>query len=78
MKAFHSLMKFAYFINNIIKNSSITSEYVKSFGGRHFIKKVWDILKARGAEIIGAVVTLNCSVGSACRCKYRDLKLIAA
>jgi hypothetical protein len=48
MKGFHSLMKFAHFINALIAHSQVAQIYVKSLGVRWFIRRIWMILTIRG------------------------------
>ena len=53
MKGFHTLMKYAHFMNTLIAHSYMTKEYVKADGISGFIRKVWKlILSSRTGTVI--------------------------
>jgi hypothetical protein len=74
MRGFHSLMKFAHFINSLILGSVFTSEYVSTLGSRWYIKKVWDLLKYRGVCIERAELLKIGTVIKKRGCVFRDIK----
>ena len=77
MRAFHTLMKFAHFINSMILSSETTYGYTKAQGARWFIKKVWSVLINRGIQ--KSEMLFQTSQGGKRRgCIYRDIRLRAA
>jgi len=76
MRAFHSLMKFAHFLNTLVLSSEITYGYVKDQGARWFIRKVWCVLIYRG--LIGQDTEWIAQGGKRRGCIYRDIRLRAA
>ena len=78
MKGFHSLMKFAHFINTLITSSAIICGYVKCHGTRWLIKKVWTLLTNRPiSQQASELMQIN-SGGKRRGCIFRDIKLPAA
>jgi hypothetical protein len=51
MMGFHYLMKIAHFINTLVSNSLLISDYVLAEGVQGFIKKVWERVINCGVEI---------------------------
>ena len=78
MRAYHSLMKFGHFINTMILGSAITCEYVVAHGARWFIKKVWDVLKHRGASQQNAEALQVKKEGKRRGCVFRAIRLKAS
>jgi len=50
MKAFHSLMKFAHFMNTLIVHSADVRDYVATNGARWFIRRAWVVLTICGVR----------------------------
>jgi hypothetical protein len=77
MRAFHSLMKFAHFINAMILGSETAYEYVTAQGARWFIRKAWSILIYRGVGRQAAERLQAGQGGKRRGCIYRDIRLRA-
>jgi hypothetical protein len=75
LKGFHSLAKFANFINAFIMSSELMNDDIVAEGIKGTIKKVWAFIRFLGVPEQSADLMQSCVNNKPCKIRFRDVKL---